>query len=304
MAWVLLIPSAVIVYLVAHWVVLVFGNFLGWFFNVREIPRICEGLISPMASAYLAFTVPLMMFAEKAVMPARVLSYILISLLAIFTGLSVYGLSRPSTLASCLGAISIMAASHSRASRFREVGVYGSDLEGIHRPIAPRAPLNARWSQLEKSSEGGVQMTSLIMTIRHVHECLNVICEVESGLLKSSIFSLFKKKNYPENGFTLSVACEHLSRARANLEAYMEQGDGVDILVSDAKAYTEALLASTVKLAEINNRLHEKAQGKAYFMADYTRDVNEFKHLQDRYCAIGDRLNESYRRFSAELASL
>ena len=147
-------------------------------------------------------------------------------------------------------------------------------------------------------------MSTLLIKIHQIHECLKIICDVESDTLNSNLLSLFKRKDFPGNESKLLVTRGKLIELQASLDAHFGKSDGIDSVVIESKLYAQALTISTSKLLYINDRLHQKARGEPYSMTEYTKDVNEFKSLQHQYCAIGERMNVRYRLHSHEIASM
>ena len=147
-------------------------------------------------------------------------------------------------------------------------------------------------------------MSSLLMKIHHIHECLKIICDVEADIFNPSLLGLFKKKNYAGNEHKLEVVCRKLADLHASVDEHRGFSNGVDCVISDAKDYVHALLLSTIKLIKINRGLAEKANGMLYSMTAYNQDIKEFRFLQDQYCTVGDRMNANYRLYSHEIALL
>ncbi len=147
-------------------------------------------------------------------------------------------------------------------------------------------------------------MSPLLIKIHHVHECLNIICDVESDILNSSLLGLFKKKNYAGNENMLEVVCKKLIELHSDFDDHLGSSSGVDCVIFDCKDYAHALLLSTAKLNEINRGLASKANGNAYSISAYNQDIKEFSYLQDKYCVVGDRMNANYRLYSHEIALL
>jgi hypothetical protein len=145
-------------------------------------------------------------------------------------------------------------------------------------------------------------MSSLIIKIHHVHECLKIVCDVESEILNSSLLSLFKRKDFAGNHNRLEVVCRKLIELHASLDFHTAASAGVNHVIGDTKAYIKSLLISTEKLIEINGRLSEKSKGQSYSMTEYSTHLNEFRALQNQYCAVGERMNTNYRLYSHEIA--
>jgi hypothetical protein len=113
----MLVPSAVISYLITHAIIMAAGKFVAWLFQTSEIEKISEYFISPIASAYVAYTFPLRMFPSNARFAPVMLSFILIALLGGAIGFAMYSLARNSALAALFSAFVIIMASHTRISR-------------------------------------------------------------------------------------------------------------------------------------------------------------------------------------------
>jgi hypothetical protein len=145
-------------------------------------------------------------------------------------------------------------------------------------------------------------MQSLIIQIHQLHDCLKIICTIESSVLSANLLALFKKKNYAGNANMLDVVCRKLIELHTSIDIHRGRSRGVDQVIDDAKNYIELLILSTAKLIEINQRLSEKAKGKSYSMGEYKNDLAAFRVLQERYCVIGDRMNANYSLYSYEIA--
>jgi hypothetical protein len=147
-------------------------------------------------------------------------------------------------------------------------------------------------------------MSALLIKIHQIHECLRIVCDVESDILNSSLLSLFKKKDFSGNESKLLIARKKLTELQTSLDAHLGNSSGIDSIVVESKLYIQALIISASKLLDINNRLHGKANGAPYSMAEYKGDINEFRSLQNNYCMVGERMNLRYRLYSHELASM
>jgi hypothetical protein len=147
-------------------------------------------------------------------------------------------------------------------------------------------------------------MTSLLMKIHQVHDCLNIICDVESDIFDSSFKGLFRKKDYAGNEGVLQTTATKLTQIHDSLKTYQSGNSGIDMVIEDLKNYSYALALSTIQLILINKQLGEKANGKPYSMGDYNRDVNMFRELQDNYMSFGAKLNADYKLYSYEIANL
>lgn len=147
-------------------------------------------------------------------------------------------------------------------------------------------------------------MSSLLMQIHSIHDCLKIICDVESDVFDSSLRGLFRRKNYAGNEQTLSVALQKLEQVVALIRSMRFGSEGVKAVASDAVNYSDALMASTKQLLKINNALWQKSSGHPYSMSSYNSDCNSFRQLQDRYCTFGDRLNADYKLYALEISKL
>jgi len=145
---------------------------------------------------------------------------------------------------------------------------------------------------------------SLLMKIHEIHNCLTIICDVESDIFDSSLKGLFRKKDYAGNEGMLQVAANKLVDIHESLENFSSGKSGIDMVANDAKDYAYALAASTVQLIIINKCLSEKALGKSYSMSTYNSDVNLFRELQQNYMSLGARLNADYKLYAFEISQL
>ncbi len=147
-------------------------------------------------------------------------------------------------------------------------------------------------------------MSSLLMRIHQVHDCLKIICDVESDIFDSSFKGLFRKKDYAGNEGVLQTAATKLTQIHDSLKNYRSGNSGIDMVAEDVKNYSYALVLSTIQLIVINKQLGEKANGKSYSMGDYNKDVNLFRELQDNYMSFGAKLNADYKLYAYEIANL
>jgi len=145
---------------------------------------------------------------------------------------------------------------------------------------------------------------SLLLKIHQIHDCLKIICDVESDIFDSSLKGLFRKKDYAGNEGMLQVAANKLVDIHESLENFSSGKSGIDMVANDARDYAYALAASTVQLIIINKCLGEKALGKSYSMPTYNSDVNLFRELQQNYMSLGARLNADYKLYAYEIATL
>jgi hypothetical protein len=116
-AWTMLVPTAVISYLLIHAILIAVGKFVAWLFQTSEIEKISEYFISPIVSAYVAYAFPLRMFPSDARLAPVVLSFILIAVFGVAIGFAMYSLARNSALAALFSAFVVILVSHTRISR-------------------------------------------------------------------------------------------------------------------------------------------------------------------------------------------
>lgn len=147
-------------------------------------------------------------------------------------------------------------------------------------------------------------MASLLINIHQVHDCLKIICDVESDIFDSSFKGLFRRKDYQGNEGMLQTTATKLTQIHDSLKNYRSGNVGIDMVAEDLVNYSYALVLSTIQLILINKKLGEKATGKNYSMSDYNSDVNMFRELQDNYMSFGAKLNADYKLYSYEIASL
>jgi hypothetical protein len=147
-------------------------------------------------------------------------------------------------------------------------------------------------------------MTSLIMQVHDVHECLKIICEIESDILNTSILSIFKKKNYEQHEQTLNIVCDKLMDLNTEINRNLGKQRGVDRFIECNKEYISALLQSTYQLINLNNRLSKKAKNGNYTLKEYNNDLKYFDFLQRRYCEIGNNMNTYYNLYLHEIIEI
>jgi hypothetical protein len=145
---------------------------------------------------------------------------------------------------------------------------------------------------------------SLLLKIHQIHNCLNIICDVESDIFNGSIKGLFRKKDYAGNEGILEVAIVKLVEISESLENFDSGKRGINMVANDARDYAIALYMSTLQLKVIINSLAAKANGHSYSMSQYNEDMNQFKVLQDIYMSLGNKLNTHYKLYSYEIAQL
>ena len=145
-------------------------------------------------------------------------------------------------------------------------------------------------------------MASLLMNIHQVHDCLKIICDVESDIFDSSFKGLFRKKDYVGNEGMLQTAATKLTQIHESVKNYRSGNLGIDMVADDLKNYSYALVLSTLQLVVINKQLGQKASGKSYSMAEYNGDVTMFRELQDNYMSLGAKLNADYKLYSYDIA--
>ena len=147
-------------------------------------------------------------------------------------------------------------------------------------------------------------MTSLLMKIHQINDCLDIVCDTESDILDSSFMGLFKRKDYVGNDGKLRTVVNKLSEIHDSLLKFDCGDDGINMVAEDAKDYAFALVCSTGALIVINSRLGEKANGKKYSMSEHNELMNTFQKLQRDYMSLGAKLNADYKLYAYEIAKL
>jgi hypothetical protein len=145
---------------------------------------------------------------------------------------------------------------------------------------------------------------SLLLKIHEIHNCLNIICDVESDIFDSSFKGLFKKKDYLGYEGILEVAATKLIDIYQSLENFDSGKPGINMVVMDAKNYAYALFLSTSQLIIINKSLGLKSLGNPYSMGKYNDDCKLFRELQSNYMSIGTKLNADYKLYGYEIATM
>jgi hypothetical protein len=145
---------------------------------------------------------------------------------------------------------------------------------------------------------------SLLLKIHQIHDCLNVVCDIESDIFDSSLKGLFRKKDYEGNDGSLQVAAGKLVEIHESLKAFHSNQAGIQMVAEDAMNYSYALVVSTVQLMAINKSLEAKANGRAYSMGKYNEDVKLFQEAQQAYMSLGAKLNTDYKLYGYEIAKL
>ena len=145
---------------------------------------------------------------------------------------------------------------------------------------------------------------SLLLKIHQIHDCLKIICDVESDIFDSSLKGLFRKKDYVGNEGMLQVAANKLVDINESLKNFSSGKSGIDMVANDARNYAYALVVSTLQLILINKNLSEKASGKIYSMSTYNKDVNLFRELQQNYLSLGARLNADYKLYAYDISQI
>jgi len=128
-----------------------------------------------------------------------------------------------------------------------------------------------------------------------LHDLLHKICEVESDVLDGSLKSLFRKKDFSGNGEKLASYTQTLQSILQDLQRSNSSDKDVVKLIQIAIDYCNALLSSTMVLGKLNNALMCKARGLPYSLADYNRDLDLFRELQNHYLSFGDALNQAFQ---------
>jgi hypothetical protein len=142
------------------------------------------------------------------------------------------------------------------------------------------------------------------MKIHQIHDCLNIVCDVESDVFDSSFKGLFRKKDYIGNDGKLESALVKLIEIHDGLVDFNSGYSGVDMVAEDAKNYAYALGLSTAQLVVINRKLALKSRGETYSMTEYNSEVNQFHQLQEQYMSLGAKLNVDYKLYAYEIANL
>jgi len=145
---------------------------------------------------------------------------------------------------------------------------------------------------------------SLLLDILQIHDCLNIICEVESDIFDGSLKGLFRKKDYIGNSGKLQTVLVKLVEIHDGLNSFDAGRPGVNMVAVDAKEYASSLGLSTAQLININQKLSEKAAGKSYSMSEYNGEVKKFHELQASYMSLGAKLNADYKLYALEIANL
>ncbi len=146
------------------------------------------------------------------------------------------------------------------------------------------------------------KMRSLLLILSDIHNCLKILCEVESDLLDSSFMGLFRKKDYLGNETKLFIVKEKLEELSSELSSYTSSKQIAMNIALDAAHYLRALYETGAELSKLNANLQKKALGESYSMSQYNQDLSNFKKCQDRYMSAGDILNAKYRLYAGELS--
>lgn len=146
-------------------------------------------------------------------------------------------------------------------------------------------------------------MTSLFMKIHQVHDCLKIICDIESDIFDSSFKGIFRKKDYIGNEGVLQITIRKLTEIHDSLKTHRSGNSGIDMVAEDLRNYCYALVLSTIQLILINELLSKKSSGTSYSMSDYNRDISVFKELQDNYMSLGAKLNAGYKLYAYEISN-
>ena len=147
-------------------------------------------------------------------------------------------------------------------------------------------------------------MTTLLMTMHQVHDCLSIICDVESDILDSSFKGLFRKKDYVGNEGVLHTTITKLTQIHDSLKSYNSNNKGINMVAEDLKNYSYALVLSSMQLILLNKNLSNKASGSKYSMSEYNEDVNLFRQLQQNYMSLGAKLNADYKLYAFDISNL
>lgn len=144
-------------------------------------------------------------------------------------------------------------------------------------------------------------MRSLLLILSDIHNCLKIICEVESNAMDSSLMGLFRKKDFSANDQKLSVVKEKLEALSSELILYKSNKQIAMTIALDAAHYLRALYETGAELSNLNSKLQEKALGGQYSLAEYNQDLARFHKCQEKYLSLGDILNAKYQLHAAEL---
>ena len=147
-------------------------------------------------------------------------------------------------------------------------------------------------------------MKSLLSSIHQIHDCLNIVCDVESNVFDSSFTGLFKRKDYVGNNVKMLLVRHSLLEIVESLIGYDALKAEINTVAENAKDYAYALDCSTAQLIFINEKLAGKANGQKYSMGDYNTEFKKFQALQQRYMSLGSKLNASFHMYSFEISQL
>jgi hypothetical protein len=136
----------------------------------------------------------------------------------------------------------------------------------------------------------GEKMKDIILK---VNADLSIIVALENQLFSGGIFSIFKKKNFSVISTALRSQAQRLAVYQENLLRMTHSSTDEALEIS----FVEYLQNSTLKMAEISDKLSKKADNSiSYKINEYKNDVNELRLIQDAYVEIGGILNEKYKK--------
>jgi len=149
-----------------------------------------------------------------------------------------------------------------------------------------------------------VPMSPLLNQILQIHDCLDIICNVEKDIFDGSFKGLFRKKDYSGNDGQLKTAMTKLIEIHDTIKNSHFPKQGISMVAEDAKNYAYALTLSTMQLNVINQSLSAKTNGMPYPMSQYNSDCKLLKELQQSYMSLGAKLNADYKLYASEIAQL
>jgi hypothetical protein len=144
-------------------------------------------------------------------------------------------------------------------------------------------------------------MRSLLLILGDIHSCLKIICEIESDVLDSSLFGLFRKKDFSSNEQKLLIVKEKLETLASELAQYKSNKQIAMTITLDAAYYLKALYETGASLSILNANLQDKSSGGKYSLIEYNEDLSIFRKCQENYLKAGDVLNAKYRLYTSEL---
>lgn len=128
--------------------------------------------------------------------------------------------------------------------------------------------------------------------ILKINATLSEIVDLENELFGGGILSVFIKKKFSVIATMLLMNAHHLAMYRDELIQIGEAGADANLEIS----FVNALESSTLKMADIADRLNKKSQkSRPYSMSEYKNDIRQLKSMQDKYVEIGEVLHKKYR---------